>query len=644
MQLVPAPVVAELLATGQRPDMILEVWIPGTGWVNICTLGGKDYLKDISFSLGGARMTPDPIAGDWSAVINNEGNVFHPDHPTSLWKTYFQAGRHVRIWLGGTYATGPKLWQRIIGRMDEPVYDESGFELTISGLDYMKVLSDVKFTKEVFGAGATPIDNYWGDVLVTDSVSTAGALGIEIYAENDAMDTGAVGVEAPNVANWAVHTNGATAFTWEVQIGGFSNWEGKFVANPAGILSLIENPNVGNITLGNEYLVTFKYRRTAGSHSLLVSIVQGAIVQGFVAGLNSDVWADGYFYFTALSSGVAAMRLRCKILDGGASTFRIDNISIKHVTSSTWHRYPMPAACTGIYYVELNEGSGFQAVWPGKQKGEGWYYDPDTQYFYFDEDKGVDAGDANLVIYYFIAYKPEDVLADIMVKAGIYNTRANALNPATGMIGAPWPRFTIPRVWFDAGSIYIDAIKKICERCNRRFYLSYDGRPAFVTPPMAVAPPTFSFTHPRHIASPKFYQDKNEIRNRIAIEGEKRAELVGWEDNMPSELKDEMSNPASMTLYGEHTLNIRNHLFQDQASISDMCGTLLTAYEWPKWYFDFNTPYNAVPLELGDTVRINVLLDRTLPPGTRHIYRRGLIRNMNISKYDVTFKCEKVED
>lgn len=725
MQPITVTNAAELLAPGQQPKM--RLWIDVAGWIPIHSLDDKNYLKDVSFSSGGAKMSPNPIAGQFSAIINNAGNIFHPDHPTSApYNTYFRAGRKVKIEIGGIYPSGEEIWQRIIGYMDEPEFSSDTFELTITGLDYMKVLTDMKFSKIISiwevnfdggqnepavgddvgtptddnffitaysltsgswagndaagklwlqkpgfnacgwvnneditnntqantlagGAGLgvngvviktyTPIDNYWGALHIFDSVSTAGALGIEIYAEDDAMDTGDIGVEAPNVTNWAVLTNGATAFTWEVQTGGFSNWEGKFVANPEGILSVIENPDVCNITKDNEYLVTFKYKRTAGSHSLNVGIRQGVTVQGFVAGLNSDDWADGYFYFKALSTGVAAMRLRCKILDEGTSTFRIDNISIKHVTSSTWYRYPMPALCTGIYYVELDEGSGFQPVWPGKQKGEGWYYDAENQYFYFDEDKAIDNGTANLCVYYYTAQAAEDVVADILVKAKFYTIRAAAITAMGGAVAVA-TGISIPRVRFEGGSPYIDAVRMICERCNWRFYFDWGGIPVFIPAPGFTAS-IFTF-NPQHFTSPKLYQDRSEIWNRIIIEGEKIAELVGWEDNMPSELKNEASDPTSINLYGENTKTIKNILFQTLGDITAMCAVLLAAYKNPKWYFDFETPYNAVPLELCDPVLVQELLDIALPVAQRYVTHTCLIRDADVSRYNVTYKCEMV--
>lgn len=641
-----------LLAKGQQPKIKLEIEIAAGVWINICSLWDpaagklKNYLKDISFSSSGARMTPDPIAGEFSATINNKGNIFHPNHPNSGRQGYFRAGRKVRISLGGNYpASGPwaggdEYWQRIIGYMDEPDFSSDTFELTIKGLDYMRVLSDIKFDKQISTFGATPIDNYWGGLAILNSVSTT-VLGAELYVPpgGDAAEIGAG--EANNVANWAVRTNGATAISSQGQIGGFSNWEIEFIANPAGPRSVVWYQGVCAVVAGQEYLVSFKYVRTAGDDPMRFTLYDGAAPRGGTGLLDpvNGVWETATFNFTPPANGNLDLWLIC-LVAGAASTWRVDQISIKSITGKVVYYYDMPAGCTGIYHAELDEGSGFEAVWPGKQKGEGWYFDPVLNQFYFDEDKAVNAGVANLRIYYYTAQMLEWVISDILVKSGINNYANRAA--AWADMGNPPTGIQVDRVWFKAGTTYTEAIKKICERCEPKgwtFYFDWAGKPRFVpipSPGVAVFVPLLA----EHITSPKLHQDINEIRNKIVIEGEKQAELVGWEENMPSELRDEASDNASILTYGERTLPIKNDLFQDLASITNMCTNLLAEYKDPKWYFDFDMPYNAVPFVLGDTIQVSELLDINLAIGIRFAVHTCIIRESDISLYDVTYRCQ----
>jgi len=597
-------------------------------------------------------MTANPIAGQFSAVINNEGNIFHPNHP-SPYAGYFQAGRYIKIYIGGIYATGgPKRWKRIAGIIDEPDFASDTYELAIKGLDLMKFLSDMKFTKEFSAYPFTPIDNFWGTLLTTDSQATT-TWGPELYVGADAANpTPPPGGEVNGIGLWVVHSGAPlTQVNSQGQIGGWSFWELEFVADPPlpppdplpFSLASLRYPDAFNAAAGQEYYVTFKYTRTAGVQGdarLNVGMIAGVELQGSSWPLDpptNNVWHTGSFSFTYAAGGLITIAIYTGVRATPA-TWRIDNISIMAVLGNVIKYYDMNAlsggTCTGIYHVELDG----EPEWPGKQKGEGWYYDIATNRFWFDEDKVVATGGNNLDIYYYTAQKAEEVVADILAKAGLYANRAAAL----AAMGPPVTTVSMNRVWFNAGSTYINAIKKLCERCNYRFYFNWNGVPVFVTAPVA-GPPVFTTFLPQHIRSPRLYQDKNEIRNRIVIEGEKIAELVGWEENMPSELKGEAFDAGSIATYGEHTLNIRNHLFQDQASIYDsgtgtgMCATLLAAYKDPKWYLDFETPYNAVPLVLGDTIRVQELLDIAGPITVTHTC---LIRNADVSQFNVTYKCQ----
>ncbi len=651
-----------LLAKGQQPKIKLEIEIAAGVWINICSLWDpaagklKNYLKDISFSSGGARMSPDPIAGEFSAVINNKGNIFHPNHPNSGRQGYFRAGRKVKISLGGNYpASGPwaggdEYWQRIIGYMDEPEFSSESFEVTIKGLDYMRVLSDMKFNKRIIcstpGCSDTPIDNYWGDVKIFNSVTTEGALGVELYTLGDAMETVVSGGEANNVAGWV--TDPGVTFVSIVDAACLSIWTGKATwasppVPPGGYAIILRQPVAGpltNLTKDQKYKFEFKYRRVAGTGSATFLALQppsGICDQKTVTPADALCHQDS-FIFKAIATGP----LRIVITFDAADTeWRVDDFSIKTVTPAPWHRYNMSGlGCTGIYYVELDEGAGFQPVWPGKQKGEGWYYDAETEQFYFDEDRDVDARANALRIYYYTAQMLEWVISDILVKSGINNYANRAA--AWADMGNPPTGVRIDRVWFDAGTTYTEAIKKICERCEPKgwtFYFDWQGKPRFVPIP-SPGVPVFVPLLPQHIKSPEIHQDKNEIRNKIVIEGEKRAELVGWEENMPSELQDEKSDIGSINTYGERTKNIKNHLFQDLASITQMCTNLLAEYMIPKWYFDFDMPYNAVPLLLGDTIQVSELLDINLAIGIRFAVHTCIIREADISLYDVTYRCQ----
>jgi len=787
MQTISPVTTDQLLQKGQQPLLKFEIY--KAGWINICDLGGKNYLESISISHAGAGMSPNPIAATLSAEINNEGAIFHPKHPTSGYTDYFEAGRKVRMSVGAKYftsvlisacdvttdwnattggslsidtsdkkegtgslkntvaaPTSPNLylttynptgtwdwssntyisfwfkcdrpstaftnvrlrifeggnarwwdmtfsagewtafkfllsvgdgetpappnlalintvqvyiltadttpfykkidhvrldddvygyyWPRIIGHIDIPKFSGRTLKVSISGLDYTRALADTKFKKT-----AVPPDNYWGSVATFDSMSSEGTLGGELYDEFDAME---IEHEDDNVDEW---TPANCAFISQADGAAPSGTHvGKMTMVAPADFASVKNPNVinANVTKGKKYKVSFEYKRDSGS-SISVLIYQnigGADrVCGAIYGLSENVYTEASFYFTALKTGTIEMWIVYSDLTNGQ--FRIDKISIKEQTAPEWYRYEMPEACTGVHYVELDEGSGFEPVWPGEQKGEGWFYDSVPRYFYFDEDKDIEAGTNNLKIYYYTEQAPENVVADLMVKAGLYADQAAALaameETATG--------FTIPQVWFDAGKSCLSAIKLLCERCDYRFYFKYNGTPVFKPFPTAKGVGSEDLVFEKqHISEPEYYEDRNEIRNRIVIEGLKQALPEGAEETMPSELKGTAFNQDSIDAYGEHTLSIKNRLFQDQTSIDDMCDTLLARYKDPMWYFDFDTPFNPAPLEIWDTIKAEFLLKTEAIPGggDTTVNIRGLIRDIKINSHNVTYKCEEV--
>jgi hypothetical protein len=219
-------------------------------------------------------------------------------------------------------------------------------------------------------------------------------------------------------------------------------------------------------------------------------------------------------------------------------------------------------------------------------------------------------------------------VADILVKAGLYADQAAALTDmeydATGI--------TIDKVWFEAGSTYLDAIRMICERCNYRFYFRYDGVPFFKPIPSSGAA-VFTFTSPKQIGSISTYQDRNEIKNRIIIKGMKQAEPVNRDETIPPKLQGETNDATSIAAYGERTLTIDNHLFQTQAVIDTMCTTLLAEYKDPKWYSNLKIPFNPAPLEVADNIQWEERLSPTLD-----ITQTGIIRDIKIDNYNTIYK------
>jgi len=610
-----SPVTAnQLLSAIQEPIAKFEIYV-SAAWVNLCALGGRNYLEDWNISLGGAGMTPNPIGGTWSVTLTNENGIFHPSHPTSAYKDYFVTGRKARLSIGGKYGGSPYYWQRIIGYMDEPKFDVTGAKVTISGSDYMKMLEDVELR--------TP-NNYWGSSQIFSSISSEGITGAELYNEVDAMD---INNEANNVTNWS---GTYCQFTSVADGGGGSTYVGKcYLDETAPTYPEVKNLNIFTPTAGKQYKFTFKYKIVTGVNPLSVIIKQGSLILAEKTDLRQHSYTEDAVYFEAVNTDVIQICFKFYTLTQ-YDEFRIDQFSIKEFVPYYERYYQLPSECKGPYRVILDS----EDIWQG-EIDEGWYYEESTKRLFFDINKTVSAGTNNLTIYYFTTQAMEDVLADLLVIAGLYVNRAAALAD----MDYTDPAVDIDQVWFDAGTPVLNAVKKICERCGTsgyRFWFKWDGKPVFKPKP-SPGSTAFTFSSQKNIQSVDRKQDRGEIRNHIVIEGKEQAEPVNRDETIPPKLRGEDSDATSISTYGERTLTINNHLFQDQTSIDNMCSSLLAEFKDPKWYCDVMITYRPVPLEMGDRISFKERLSPSLEVATL-----GVIRDVKLSKWSVAYPCECV--
>ena len=171
-----------------------------------------NYLQYLSISLGGATMTPAPVAGTWTATIANPDGIFHPANAASAYCDYFTTGRRVRISLGGTYGGTDVYWVRLVGVMDSPRFTLTPSpEVQIQGFDYTQYLSNYRMRRP---------NNYWGSVAQISTVGPVVTLGAEMYAGADAITIGAG--EANTAASWS--TGGVITVSSIADGGGGSTW------------------------------------------------------------------------------------------------------------------------------------------------------------------------------------------------------------------------------------------------------------------------------------------------------------------------------------------------------------------------------------------------------------------------------------
>jgi hypothetical protein len=636
MQAIAPVTVEDLLGPVKEMLYKLEIW-DGASWINLNSLNGKHYLKKVSLKLGGAGTSPDPVAGSWSAEVSNPDGIFHPFHPTSSYAGLFRVGRKVRISVGAKYAGTPYYWQRLIGYMNAPTFNHAARTVTLKGADFMKRLADTIIRASPLDQETVNGPSHWGARAVFNSLASYTPTGAELYTYGDALDP-VTDTETID-PNWemSLNSNFVANSSGEPPP---PSYAAKFSIN-TGSTGWVKTPAACSLTKDKRYLVKFNYiRPLAATYKIELAQVVGGTRTVLASWSWSTINAEWATKEMTIGKAPATGNLEFRIDGSGMSTssyLQLGYISIKEC-EEFWYRYPMPEGCNGPYWVTLDGEPILQGdAVKDDGSGGGWFYDENTNNFYFDEKKSVLAGTANLKVYYYTMQNLDNVLADLLVAAGYYANRAAAL---AAMNYTP-TEVTIPRAWFNPGSIALAAVKLICERVNYRFWFAYGGTPCFKPAPTATSP-VFTFSLPGQVKDPGVHQDLAEIRNRIVIEGIERAMFATREEKKESRLSGEAFDQTSIDTYLEKTHPITNHLFQDQPSLDAMATVLLAAFKDPKWYTDIKTPFNPVPLELGDTVTWPVELAVAPAPGEEPVIVElaGIVRDIDISGSEIFYKCE----
>jgi len=275
-----------------------------------------NYLvqDSLSFELGGAGVMPEPIAATWSAEIHNEDSVFHPRHPTSEFSELLRVGRQVRVSVGAKYNDIDYYFQRLIGFMDAPQFDNEKRTISISGGDYMKLLTDTMLRSP---------GNAWGSSATFSTTSPTA--GVEIYDEADALEIGAG--EANNVNNWTDDANCTVSSTEDT--GGGSSYVMKIVKD-TDLVGWATNANVGSVTSGKTYEISFRATVESeedGSVEAYIYEADGSPLLVATSEHSDHFWGTISEKFTAPATSDVMLKFRVDGLTG--AEIRVDEVSIK---------------------------------------------------------------------------------------------------------------------------------------------------------------------------------------------------------------------------------------------------------------------------------------------------------------------------
>lgn len=222
-------------------------------------------------------------------------------------------------------------------------------------------------------------------------------------------------------------------------------------------------------------------------------------------------------------------------------------------TSATYNtvankiRYDMKDDCKGVYRVFLDstppdyDGSNLEEIYENTD----WSYDWHNNQLVFTPRRIPDfAGMNNLKVYYFQTQDVEDVVADILLAAGIFADEA-AKNTWLASEHCTATDKIIDRVWFNAGTSALKAIALLSEVVQYRFYFDYAGNPIFKAKPGTGSPVNTISDYETKIEDTG--ENVEEVYTHMIVIGEERDRVLGDDEIAP----DVPSNLVLTTGFGE---------------------------------------------------------------------------------------------
>ena len=187
--------------------------------------------------------------------------------------------------------------------------------------------------------------------------------------------------------------------------------------------------------------------------------------------------------------------------------------------------YNMPSDCKGVYRVWLDmdakDGSNLVEI----NEGSDWTYDWDTNKFSF-LDNSIPAYDGvdNLVIFYFTTQIVEEVVADILIYAGILKLWERKSWLENTNYVTPTEK-TIDRVRFKKGEKCLEAIRLLIETVLYRFRFSEEGIAILKPKPLESDPPVMMVNR-EDVEVINKGENVDEVYNQILIAGEERERII----------------------------------------------------------------------------------------------------------------------
>ena len=182
--------------------------------------------------------------------------------------------------------------------------------------------------------------------------------------------------------------------------------------------------------------------------------------------------------------------------------------------------YNMESDCTGIhrlFYDKTGTRESFRELTLNSEYTYDWQ---ENKLVFLVPNIPTDNATGCLWIYYFTAQKIENIVADLMVEAGIFNYSEKYSWLSNSLLCTPTGK-TIQRVYFDQSTNYITAVNMLTEVARiYRFYVNETGQPCFKRIPLLST--TIKRIDDTEYLVKNTEERIDELYNHFIIKGERR--------------------------------------------------------------------------------------------------------------------------
>jgi len=197
------------------------------------------------------------------------------------------------------------------------------------------------------------------------------------------------------------------------------------------------------------------------------------------------------------------------------------------VLQPNMYEYNMPTECNGIHHV-TQDGAEFTD----------WTYNWETNKLAVTTEELV----GTLMVYYYTTQNVVSVLQKILTDVGI----------AASLAYEPTSR-TIQRVYFDEGTSALEAVKRLSQLINYRFWFDGDGIPHFAPVKEVETTTDFAFKDYKNLQVQTATIEDSEFYNAVEVFGEERSRKQYY--------KKEIQLGSTVESYLDATTESRSHNF-----------------------------------------------------------------------------------